>query len=66
MTSEYIARQFIPLTIDESVAILHHMGGRNWDSAQDNITQIFGKYPLATLLHMADMLASYVDEGNIE
>ena len=65
MTSEYIARQFIPLTIDESVAILHHMGGRNWDSAQDNITQIFGKYPLATLLHMADMLASYVDEGNI-
>lgn len=66
MTSEFIARQFIPLTIDESVAILHHMGGRNWDSAQDNITQIFGKYPLATLLHMADMLASYVDEGNIE
>lgn len=65
MTSEFIARQFIPLTIDESVAILHHMGGRNWDSAQDNISQIFGKYPLATLLHMADMLASYVDEGSV-
>lgn len=62
MTSEFIVRQFIPLTIDESVAILHHMGGRNWDSAQDNITEIFGQYQLATLLHLADMLASYVDE----
>ena len=62
MTSEFIARQFIPLTIDESVAILHHMGGRNWDSAQDNITEIFGQYQLATLLHLSDMLASYVDE----
>ena len=30
-TSEYIARQFIPLTLDESVAIMHHMGGRSWD-----------------------------------
>ena len=66
MASEFIVRQFIPLTLDESVAILHHMGGRNWDSAQDNITQIFGKYPLATMLHMADMLATYVDEGNVE
>jgi hypothetical protein len=62
MTSEFIARQFIPLTIDESVAILHHMGGRNWDSAQDNITDIFGQYQLAVLLHLADMMASYVDE----
>jgi hypothetical protein len=62
MTSEFIARQFIPLTIDESVAILHHMGGRNWDSAQDNITEVFGQYKIAILLHLADMLASYVDE----
>lgn len=65
MTSEFIARQFIPLTIDESVTILHHMGGRNWDSAQDNITDIFGQYPLAVLLHMADMLSSYVDERKV-
>lgn len=62
MTSEFIIRQFIPLTIDESVAILHHMGGRNWDSAQDDMTSIFGQYSLATLLHVSDMIASYVDE----
>ena len=62
MTSEFIARQFIPLTLDESVAILHHMGGRNWDSAQDSITDIFGQYQLSVLLHLSDMMASYVDE----
>ena len=62
VTSEFIVRQFIPLTLDESVAILHHMGGRNWDSAQNDISTIFGQYPLATLLHISDMIASYVDE----
>ena len=62
MTSEYIARQFIPLTLDESVAILHHMGGMHWDSAQDNISGVYGKYTIATLLHIADMIATYVYE----
>jgi hypothetical protein len=62
MAAEFIARQYIPLTIDESVAILHHMGGRNWDSAQDDISKIFGNYQLATLIHLADMMATYVDE----
>lgn len=62
MTSEFIARQFIPLTIDESVAILHHMGGMHWDSAKDNISAVYGQYTLATLLHLADMMATYIFE----
>ena len=62
MTSEYIARQFIPLTLDESVAILHHMGGMHWDSAKDNISGVYGQYTLAVLLHLADMMATYVYE----
>lgn len=61
-TSEFIVRQFIPLTIDESVAILHHMGGMAWDSSQVNIGEIFGQYNLATLLYLSDMLSSYIDE----
>lgn len=64
MTSEYIVRQFIPLTLEESTAILHHMGGRNWDSAQDDICKVFSCYPLAFMLHTADMLATYADEVN--
>lgn len=62
MNSEYIVRQYIPLTTEESVAILHHMGGMAWDSAKDNIGEVFNVYPLALLLYQADMLATYIDE----
>lgn len=64
MNSEFITRQFIPLRIEESIAILHHMGTLNYDSAQDNITEIYAKYPVTLLLHQADMLATYIDEVN--
>lgn len=66
MNSEFMIRQFIPLKLEESVAILHHMGGMSMDSAKDNISAIYGKYSLATLLHVADMLATYTDEVQYE
>lgn len=62
MTSEYIASKFIDLTIDESVAILHHMGGLAIDSAKEDNYNIFKRYPLAALLFLADMIASTIDE----
>lgn len=61
-TSEFIARQFIPLTMEESIAILHHMGSMAWDSAKDNIGEVFNKYWLALLLYQADMISTYIDE----
>lgn len=60
--AEYLARCFIPLTIEESSAILHHMGGMSWDSAKDNIGEIYGRYPIALLLYQADMLSTYISE----
>lgn len=63
MTSEFLVRQFVPLTVQESVAILHHMGGLSWDSAKDNISEIYQTYPLALLLHESDMLATFIDEN---
>ena len=60
--SLYIASTFIPLYIEEEVAILHHMGGKGIDSTQENLTPIYNKYTLALLLHVADMLATYKDE----
>jgi len=54
----------IELTIDETVAIRWHMGG--WDeSAQGyvggkSISAAFTTYPLAVLLHMADMADNYL------
>lgn len=66
MNSEYIASGLIPLTIEESVAILHHMGSMSWDSAKDDIGKVFIKYPLALLLWEADCLATYIDESLVE
>ena len=62
-TSEYIIRQYIPLNIDESVAILHHMGTLGWDSAKDNIAEVYSHYQLSLLLHVADMISTYVTEN---
>lgn len=62
-TSEYLARCFTPLSVDESIAILHHHAGMSSDCAQDNITEIFNRNPLAFLLHMADMMSTYVTES---
>lgn len=60
--AEYIARCFIPLTQEESSAILHHMGGMAWDSAKDNIGEVFGRYNIALFLYLADMLSTYINE----
>lgn len=62
-TAEYMARQYVPLTIEESCAILNHMGGKDVHSANgDNMTEIFNQYPLAVLLHTADLISTYIDE----
>lgn len=61
-TSEYLIRKFIPLNIEESIAIIHHMGSMSWDSAKDNIGEVFNKYWLALLLYQADMMSTYINE----
>lgn len=63
-TSEFMVRTFIPLTVEESVAILHHHGGTGWDSNPDNTPQVFNRYTLPVLLHCADLIATYEDEKN--
>ena len=63
-TSEYLARCFANLTLEESVAILHHMGGKSYDSVQIDISEVYNNYSLAALLHAADFIATYIDERN--
>ena len=62
-TSEFMVRTFIPLTLEESVAILHHHGGVGNDS-QPCASNVFGRYTLPVLLHCADLIATYEDEKN--
>ena len=63
--SIFQAMRFINLTYTEQVAIRWHMGCLDW---QDNPTMIgtmgsaFKACPLALLLHLADQMASYLDE----
>ena len=57
-TCEYIARQFIFLTVDESAAILHHMGGLGFDSIKEGLNAVYNRYPLALFLHIADSIAA--------
>lgn len=61
-TSVYMIGFYIPLKLEEEVAILHHHGAMSWDSAQDDIGAVYNRYSLACLLHVADMMAAYIDE----
>lgn len=65
-TSEYMIRTFVPLTYPESIAILHHHAGMGVDCAKDNLSAIYNRYPLAALLHVADMISTYIDESTNE
>jgi hypothetical protein len=60
--SEFMAHAFFPLSVEESSAILHHLGGIGSDTAQNLIPVIYTKYSLSLLLHMADLVACYIDE----
>lgn len=60
--SEYMVGRFIPLTLEESIAIIHHMGWSDDHIDAKTISEIFNKYPLAMYLHLADVLATFKDE----
>lgn len=63
-TAEFMIRQFIPLTYQESTAILHHHFALSFDSIKDVgvVSNVYNRYSIATLLHVADTLAAYIDE----
>ena len=60
-TAEYITRCYIPLKLEESIAIINHMGGFDVPPST-NLSELYNRYPLAMLLHSADMISCYVDE----
>lgn len=65
VNSEYMVGRFIPLTLEESVAIIQHMGGKEAGAPvmDSTVTEAFNRFPLAILLHTADMLATFIDES---
>lgn len=60
--SVYIISGFMKLTREEAMAIRWHMGSWREGEARD-AGNAFGRFPLAVLLHIADMEATYLDES---
>ncbi|MBO5776584.1 MAG: hydrolase [Clostridia bacterium] len=62
--SVYIVNGFMRLTREEAMCINWHMGGFD-DRVKGGsmvIARAYSQYPLAVLLHIADVMASYLDE----
>ncbi len=66
--SVYIINGFLHLTREEAMAINWHMGGFDSRSrgGDYSVGEAFAKFPLAVLLHTADLVASYIDEKRSE
>ncbi|MBO5888678.1 MAG: hydrolase [Clostridia bacterium] len=64
--SVYMISGFMKLTREESMAINWHMGG--FDSrvlgGSFSLSGAFYKYPVALLFHIADIMATYLDENS--
>lgn len=60
--SEYMINSFIPLKIEESIAVIHHMGYAEELELKD-LSAIYDRYPLALLLYTADLISTFVDES---
>ncbi len=62
--SVFLVERFMRLTVEEAVAIRWHMGGFD-ESAKGGsfaISDAYKKYPLAVMLHLADLEATYLLE----
>ena len=62
--SVYIISSFMKLTREEAMAINWHMGGFDTrvQGGSYSMSSAFYKYPIAMLFHLADMMATYLDE----
>lgn len=53
---------FIPLTLEETIAVMHHHCGMNDEGQFRDLSAHLNKYPLLTLLHAADFLSTFINE----
>ncbi len=53
---------FVPLTLEETIAVMHHHCGMNDEGQFRDLSAHLNKYPLLTLLHTADFLSTFINE----
>ena len=61
--SMIIANRYIPMTYEETLAILHHHAGLGESKQLFDLSAIMNKYTLVPLLHMADFLSTFIKEA---
>ena len=61
--SVFLIERFMRLSVEEAVAIRYHMGGFDAKDGDYSISRAYERYPLAVMLHAADLTATYLDEG---
>lgn len=54
--------EYMKLTTDEMLAIMHHMGGFSPKEEYSTLSKAYAECPLALYLHIADMKATYLKE----
>lgn len=62
VNSYIIISRYIPLTEEELIAISNHHCGFDNHFVNPDLSFVLDRYPLATLLHMADFLSTYILE----
>lgn len=60
--SVFVIERFMRLKLDEAIAIRYHMGGFAAVPGDYSMSKAFEQYPIAVLLHTADLMATYLDE----
>ena len=63
VNSYIIISRYIPLSEDELIAICNHHCCTGDGNVNRDLSYILDKHPLATLLHMADFVSTYITEN---
>jgi len=65
--SVYIINGYMRLSREEALAINWHMGGfdKRVQGGDQSFSNAYYKYPLCTLTHIADIMATYLDEERV-
>ena len=64
--SEYIANSYIPLTTEESAAIVNHTTNTTEEYKPFDMTAILNRYPTVGILHTADFISTFLIENMCE
>lgn len=63
VNSMFLISRYIPMTYEESVAVINHHFVAEAGGIIKDISSIYNKYSLAALIHLADMTAVYLFEN---